>query len=66
LPRPEVIVAQNDRLPARGILALYALGPCRVNGKAIARDDLLLLHSEAVLAGDWPVIAVRLTGVDLA
>jgi environmental stress-induced protein Ves len=66
LPRPEVIVAQNDRLPARGMIALYALGPCRVNGEVIARDDLLLLRGEAVLAGDWPVIAVRLTGVDLA
>jgi environmental stress-induced protein Ves len=66
LPRPEVTLVQNDRLPARGLLALYALGPCRVNGHAIARDDLLLLSADAVLTGDWPVIAVRLTGAELA
>ncbi len=61
LPRPQVIVAQNDSLPAGGTLALYALGPCLVNGHDVNRDDLVLTDGPARLQGDWPVIAVRLT-----
>lgn len=63
LPRPEVLVAQNDRLPAQGLLALYALGPCRVNGRDLASGDLILTEADAVLTGDGPVIAVRLSGL---
>lgn len=63
LPKPRVLVAQNDSLPAGGTLALYALGPCLVNGKAVDRDDLILTESPARLQGDWPVIAVRLQGL---
>lgn len=63
LPLPTVIVAQNDSLPAGGTLALYALGPCLVNGKAMAREDLILTEGPVRLQGDWPVIAVRLFGV---
>jgi uncharacterized protein len=32
LPKPEVTVASGP-LPQGGVLALYALGPCRVNGQ---------------------------------
>ncbi len=60
LARPQVIVARNDSLPAKGTLALYALGPCRINGAAVNRDDLVLTDGPARLDGDWPVIAVRL------
>ena len=63
LPRPEVILAQNDDLPAGGTLALYALGPCLVNGEGVNRDDLILTEGPARLQGDWPVIAVRLSGL---
>lgn len=63
LPKPQVVVAQNDTLPAGGTLALYALGPCLVNGTAVNRDDLILTESPAQLRGDWPVIAVRLIGL---
>ncbi len=63
LPTPDVIVAQNDELPAGGTLALYALGPCLVNGHAMNRDDLILTEGPALLQGDWPVIAVRLLGL---
>lgn len=63
LPRPMVIVAQNRQLDGGGSLALYALGPCRVNGEAVAQDDLILTEGPASLAGDWPVIAVRRFGV---
>jgi environmental stress-induced protein Ves len=63
LPIPEVIVVQNDRLPAGGTLALYALGPCQANGITLARDDLLLTGDAVTLKGDWPVIAVRLKGL---
>jgi uncharacterized protein len=63
LPKPQVRIARNDNLSAGGILALYALGPCLVNGLAVNRDDLLLTEGPARLQGDGPVIAVRLTGL---
>ncbi len=66
LPKPQVWPAQNDRLPAVGLLALYALGPCRVNGRQVDRDDLILTEGPAALQGDWPVIAVRFQGVTLS
>ena len=65
LPRPEVLLAQNDTLPKGGQLALYALGPCSVNGITVAREDLILTTSAVTLAGDWPVLAVRVHGVTL-
>jgi environmental stress-induced protein Ves len=64
LPKPQVWLAQNDSLSAHGTLALYALGPCLVNGTAVRRDDLLLTKGPAILQGDWPVLAVRLLGLD--
>ena len=63
LPKPTVLVAQNDSLPAGGMMALYALGPCLVNGRGVNRDDLILTEGAARLQGDWPVIAVRLYGL---
>ena len=60
LPKPQVWLAQNDRLPAEGHIALYALGPCTANGVKVARDDLLFSDEAVTLVGDWPVIAVRL------
>jgi uncharacterized protein len=63
LPKPEVMLTQSSRLPAGGLLALYALGPCEVNGAAVSRDDLILTQGEARLAGDRPVIAVRIFGL---
>lgn len=63
LPRPEVLVVQNGTLPTGGLLALYALGPCLVNGRETARDDLILTRDAATLSGDWPVVAVRLLGL---
>jgi uncharacterized protein len=63
LPRPEVLVAQNQTLSAGGQLALYALGPCTANGIVMASNDLILTDAEVVLTGDGPVIAVRLFGL---
>lgn len=63
LPKPAVMVAQNDNLPAGGLLALYALGECRANGAAMAREDLILTEGAATLTGDGPVLAVRLCGL---
>ncbi|MFO1201346.1 MAG: HutD family protein [Tabrizicola sp.] len=63
LPKPQVFIAQNDNLPAGGTLALYALGPCLVNGTGVNRDDVILTDGPARLQGDWPVIAVRLPGL---
>ena len=65
LPRPTVAVAQNARLPAGGLLALYALGPCQMNGHNLAQEDLVLTDAPAVLAGDGPVIAVRFDGLSV-
>ncbi|MFM7443043.1 MAG: HutD family protein, partial [Tabrizicola sp.] len=42
LPKPQVTLAQNDFLKADGLLAIYALGPCRANDLSISRDDLIL------------------------
>jgi hypothetical protein len=66
LPLPEVFLAQNDSLPAGGLLALYALGPVTVNGQAMARDDLVLTNGPATLTGDWPVLAARFYGLPAA
>jgi uncharacterized protein len=63
LPKPDVRVAQNDRLGAGGTIALYALGTCQVNDISLARDDLVITDSAVALKGDWPVIAVRLRGL---
>jgi hypothetical protein len=63
LPKPAVILAQNDRLEAGGTLAVYALGPCQANGISLARDDLILTDAAVILKGDWPVISVRLKGL---
>jgi uncharacterized protein len=63
LPKPQVIIARNDSLPSGGTLALYALGPGRVNGRAVNHEDLILTEGPARLQGDWPVIAVRLFGL---
>lgn len=66
LPLPEVICAQNDTLPAGGQLALYALGPVRVNGQAVARDDLVMTNGPVTLTGDWPILAARFFGLPQA
>jgi environmental stress-induced protein Ves len=64
LPRPRVIVAQNDHLPKGGLIALYALGSSTVNGRPVSQDDLVLTDDAASIAGRFPVIAVRIA--DLA
>jgi hypothetical protein len=63
LPRPQVRVTRNDHLPAGGLLALYPLGACRVNGAALAPGDLVLLGGPADILGESPVLAVRLHGL---
>lgn len=63
LPRPEVSVVQNARLAADGTLALYALGPCRMNDRDLAEGDLLLTEGPVDQQGDWPAIAVCLLGL---
>lgn len=65
LPKPSVTVAQNDHLPQGGLLALYALGPCRVNGQDMGGGDLILTETPAELEGDQPVIAVRFDDLSL-
>lgn len=63
LPRTEVLLARNGTLPAGGLLAIYALGPCRINGQDMAQDDLILTERPATLTGDWPVLAARFHGL---
>ncbi len=63
LPKPAVTVARNGHLPGGSLLALYALGPCRVNGRDLSREDLVLTEGAVTLAGDGPVLAVRLSGL---
>jgi uncharacterized protein len=63
LPLPDIRVARNGDLPAKGKLALYALGPVCVNGRDVAVGDLILTDGSASLAGEGAVIAVRLVGL---
>lgn len=63
LPRPEVTVVRNQSLPEGGTHALYALGPCTVNGKPIAAGDLIMTTEPAHLSGDGFMIAVRYFGL---
>lgn len=63
LPKPQVSILRDEDLPEGGRLALYALGPCLVNGEGVNRDDLILTEGPARVRGDWPVIAVRLFGL---
>ncbi len=63
LPVPEVRIARNEALPAKGRLALYALGPTLVNDLAMAQGDLILTDGAATLSGEASVIAVRLFGL---
>ena len=65
LPKPSVTVMQNAQLSEGGLLALYALGPCRMNGVDVARDHLILTDGPVTLAGNSPVLAVRILGLDL-
>lgn len=63
LPLPQIRVVRNVALPAGGELAIYALGPARVNDRDMAPGDLILTDGPATLAGDGQVIAVRLFGL---
>jgi uncharacterized protein len=63
LPKPDVRVVRNATLPADGILALYALAPCRVNDTETARDDLVLTEGQADIISDGPILAVRIRGL---
>lgn len=64
LPRPQVRLVQTGVLPAGGLLALYALGPCGVNGTGLDGGHLVLTGTAATVLGEGPVIAVRLVGLD--
>lgn len=61
LPRPEVTLLTKGHLPASGLLALYALTPAQVNGRAMAPQDLILTKDSADIAGQ--ILAVRLFGL---
>lgn len=63
MPRPEVLVTQNVTLPEGGFVALYALGSVLVNGRRMARDDLVLTKGSVTLTGDWPILAARFHGL---
>jgi environmental stress-induced protein Ves len=65
LPKPRVAVVRNGTFRADGLLALFALGPGRINGQGFAQDDLVLTEGSARVSGDRPVIAVRLAGLPL-
>ncbi len=65
LPRPAVTLeCDGSELAAGGLLALFALGEVTVAGMPLARYDLLLTDGPADVRGLWPVIAVRLWGVE--
>lgn len=61
LPLPQVAVLTDTWLAAGGLLAIYALGPCRINGTQAQADDLILTDTAADLSGT--ALTVRLTGL---
>ncbi len=63
LVRAEVQIARNQSLNAGGMLVLFALGPCLVNDRMIAPDDLVLTEGPVTLAGDGSVIVARILGL---
>jgi environmental stress-induced protein Ves len=63
LARPLVAIVRQGMLPAGGLIALYALGVCRVNGKTVEAGGLVLSNGEVTLPEGGPVIAVRLIGL---
>ncbi len=65
LPRPQVMPMQTGLLPAGGLVALYALGDCMVNGTAMVREDLILTETSVRLEGHGPVLSVRLDGITM-
>lgn len=56
LPRPVVRVVSLATLPAIAQRAIFALVPASVNGKALARHDLVLTDQTVVLSGQALVI----------
>jgi environmental stress-induced protein Ves len=63
LPLPEVSLRQSETLAPGGMLALFALGPCTVDGHEMKPHDLVLTKGAVALAGEAPVIAVRIFGL---
>jgi uncharacterized protein len=61
LPAPQVTLAAGD-LPAGGLLALYAVEPAAVSGRAMQRGDLILTEGPAQVSGG-PVLAARILGL---
>ena len=61
LPPPQVSVATGD-LVAGGLLALYAVEPATVSGRALQRGDLILTDGGASVSGG-PVLAARILGL---
>ena len=60
LPRPEVAVVTGCvQVPQGGLLAVYALRPSVVNGRAVAAQDLLLTEGEVRLEGQAIVVRLR-------
>lgn len=58
-PRPEVqVLSRKATLPARGMLAIFALDEGRINGLAVDRHDLVITDHGAEI--DCKAIAVRL------
>jgi environmental stress-induced protein Ves len=63
MPLPRVTVLQGETLVGdEGGLALLALGAASVNGRSLARHDLLLTEGRVIVNATAPVIAVHLPG----
>lgn len=61
LPRPEVaVVTGSAQIPQGGLLAVYALKSCNLNGQAMAAQDLVLTDEALTLAGQAVVVRLSL------
>ena len=64
LPRPSVtVLPSGGQVAAGGMLAILFLGAAQINGRDVARHDLILTEDAAQITASDPVIVVRLNGL---
>ena len=64
LPLPDVRVIHDDVMvpPTNGFLAIFALAPAQVSGRALGKHDLLIAHEKARVSGGPCIVVGLITG----
>jgi environmental stress-induced protein Ves len=64
LPRPSVtVLPSGGTVGSGGMLAILSLGVAQINGRNVARHDLILTDAAAQITAVGPVIVVRFNGL---